>query len=61
MSRIRKKAIRRAIVLAADLLARNADPIDTFEGVLGVQDTWALRLLIALALRFVSQGENSLR
>jgi hypothetical protein len=61
MSRIRKEAIHRAIVRAADLLDRNADPADTFQGVLGVQDARALNVLIALALRFVCQEENTLR
>ena len=55
MSRIRKKEIRKAIVRAMDMLERNTNPCDTFEGVLNREYSRALGNLIALGKKFLAQ------
>ncbi len=61
MLRITKKTVSRAIVRAADMLERNANPCDTFEGVLARRDTYALRTLIALGQRFLARPKPASR
>jgi hypothetical protein len=53
MARIKKKDVRRAVARAAEMLERNSDGCDTFEGVLGREYVRALKTLIGL-------GEQSL-
>jgi hypothetical protein len=57
MPKVKKKEVRRAIVRAKDILERNADPCETFEGVLGPGYVQALRTLLAVAEDFVARRE----
>jgi hypothetical protein len=61
MVRITNRAVRRANGRAANLLKRNADPVETFEGVLNRQDTHALGILIALGERFLAGRRRARR
>lgn len=47
----RRKELLWAARRAQELIERNADPIDTFEGVLNRADVRALRLLKKFAMR----------
>jgi len=54
MTRLRKRDVRSAIGGAREMLARNADPIDTFEGILDRTYIRNLRTLVLLAERFLA-------
>ncbi len=55
MPRLTKKAVRIAATRAEEMLERNGNPCDTFEGVLNRRDVSALRTLVALGQRFVER------
>jgi len=53
MSQMRKTDVSRAITRAAEMLERNADSCETFEGILNRGDVRALNTLIHLGERFL--------
>jgi len=53
MTQIRKRDVRRAIDRAIEMLERNADGCDTFEGVLNRGYVRALKTLINLGGNFL--------
>lgn len=53
MSQITKKEIRGAVVRAKEMLARNGNPCDTFEGIFNREYAQALVILIALGEQFL--------
>jgi hypothetical protein len=61
MPNLRKKEVRRAIVRAKDMLERNANPCETFEGVLSRGYVRALRTLLALAEDFLARRGSATR
>jgi len=61
MPNLRKKDVRRAIIRAKDMLERNADPCETFEGVLSRKYIRALRTLLALAEDFLATRGSATR
>ena len=61
MTQIRKKGVRRALAQAAEMLERNGDGCDTFEGVLGRGYVRALRILIVLGEQFLVPRKPSSR
>lgn len=54
MAQIKKKDVRRAVAQAAEMLERNSDGCDTFEGVLGRGYVRSLKILIGLGEEFLS-------
>jgi len=54
MSNLTKKDVRRATVRARDMLERNADPCETFEGVLNRGYVRALRTFVRLGEQFLA-------
>jgi hypothetical protein len=52
MSTLTKKDVHRATVLAREMLKRNADPCETFEGVLNRGYVRAFRTLVRLGEQF---------
>lgn len=63
MSAKRKKELRWALKRTNELLARNADPCETFEGVLNRSDVRALKAVVgfaerALTFRRVNRGQG---
>jgi len=57
MSNLMKKDVHRATVRAKDMLKRNADPCETFEGVLNRGYVRALRTLVRLGEKFLVAGK----
>ena len=53
MAQIKKKDVRRAVVQAAEMLERNSDGCDTFEGVLGRGYVRSLKILTGLGKEFL--------
>ena len=53
MPSVTKKDVRRATTQARDMLERNADPCETFEGVLNREYVAALRTLVRLGEQFL--------
>lgn len=53
-----KREVRRAIRQAKNMLERNADPCETFEGILSREYVRALRVLVALGERFLAKGKS---
>jgi hypothetical protein len=54
----RKQEVQRAIRQAKDMLERNADRCETFEGVLSREYVRALRVLVVLGERFLVRGKS---
>jgi len=57
MQNLKKQEVRRAIRQAKNMLERNADPCETFEGVLSKEYVRALRVLVVLGERFLARGK----
>jgi hypothetical protein len=57
MQNLKKQEVQRAIRQAKNMLERNADPCETFEGVLSKEYVRALRVLVALGERFLARGK----
>jgi hypothetical protein len=57
----RKREVHTAILQAKDMLERNADPCETFEGVLSKGYVRALRVLVVLGERFLASGRSRAR
>jgi hypothetical protein len=57
----RKREVHTAILQAKDMLERNADPCETFEGVLSKGYVRALRVLVVLGERFLVKGTSAPR
>ena len=57
MQNLKKQEVRRAIRQAKNMLERNADPCETFEGVLSKEYVRALRVLVGLGERFLARGK----
>jgi hypothetical protein len=53
MSNLTKKDVHRATIQTRDMLKRNADPCETFEGVLNRGYVRALRTLVRLGEQFL--------
>lgn len=61
MPNLSKKEVRRAIAGAKDMLVRNTDPCERFEGVLSHGYVRALRKLVALGERYIAKDRPSTR
>ena len=61
VSKPKKKEVRRAIGRAKQMLQRNADPCETFEGVLSREYVRALRALVALGEQFLGKRGFTVR
>jgi hypothetical protein len=61
MPNLRKKDVRRAIIRAKDMLERNTNPCETFEGVLSPGYVRALRTFLVLAEDFLARRESATR
>jgi len=57
MQNPKKQEVQRAIRQAKDMLERNGDPCETFEGVLSKEYVRALRVLVVLGERFLARGK----
>lgn len=57
MQNPRKQEVQRAIRQAKYMLERNADPCETFEGILSREYVRALRVLVVLGERFLARGK----
>ena len=57
----RKREVQTAILQAKAMLERNADPCETFEGVLSKEYVRALRVLVVLGERFIARGRSAAR
>ena len=55
MPNLRTKDVSRAIIRAKDMLERNANPCETFEGVLSPGYVRALRTLLELGEDFLAR------
>jgi hypothetical protein len=53
-----KREVRTAILQAKEMLERNADPCETFEGVLSKGYVRALRVLVVLGERSLANGRS---
>lgn len=51
-----KREIRRAVQQAQNMLERNADACETFEGVLSKEYVRALRVFVVLGEKFLAKG-----
>ncbi len=56
MKSIARKEVRTAIARAKEMLARNTDPCETFEGVLSRGYVRALRTLVTLGEKYIAKG-----
>lgn len=61
MPKLRKREVRKAIARAKDMLARNADPCEVFEGVLNRGYTRALRTFVVLGENFLAGRTSEAR
>lgn len=61
MAKVSKKKVRRALVHAKDILERNANSSDTFEGVLSRGYVRALRTLVVLGETFLARRMSAPR
>lgn len=57
MQNPKKQEIQRAIRQPKDMLERNADACETFEGVLSKEYVRALRVLVVLGERLLARGK----
>jgi hypothetical protein len=55
MSTLKKKEVRRAIGLVKQMLERNADSCETFEGILNRGYVRALRRLVVLGEQYIAK------
>lgn len=56
----RKREVRTATLNVKAMLERNADPCETFEGVLSKGYVRALRVLVVLGEKFLARGRSNL-
>jgi len=61
MLALQKKTVRRAVFRTKHMLERNADPCETFNGVLNRNDVRALRTLLSLGESFLRRGTRITR
>lgn len=57
MQNPKKQEVQRAIRQARHMLERNADPCETFEGILSREYVRALRVLVLIGERFLARGK----
>jgi hypothetical protein len=61
MQNPKKQEVQRAIRQAKNMLERNADPCETFEGVLNREYVRALRVLVSLGNNFLARSKAAAR